>query len=306
MITLVTPCLNAARWIEHCIRSVIEQTDCGPVEHIIIDGGSTDGTVDIIRRFERHLAWWRSDPDGGISHAINMGLASARGEYFNWLCADDRLLPGALARLLRAGAENPDALFFGGYLTLVDESGRPIEGLAQRSPAMPPGRVLRKHALLRLRTQEQPGGLFRTDFLRAVGGADERLKVTMDQDLLLKALLLGETLLLRDSFISFCKRPDQASARHTTGRARERHITYRNLLALDREGFLTREDRRVMRAAAFHYEWNCHRKGGRPWRAVLSAFACTQDLRSGAALRLAIRRARHSFPPRTARAPKQA
>ena len=91
LISVITVCFNAAEYIEQTITSVMAQT-YPHLEYIIIDGGSRDGTVEIIRKYESRLAYWHSQPDRGIAHAFNLGLAQARGEWIVCLNADDILL----------------------------------------------------------------------------------------------------------------------------------------------------------------------------------------------------------------------
>ena len=94
-ITIVTPSLNQAAFIEDTIRSVLDQ-DYANLEYIIVDGGSLDGTAEIIKRYEHDLTYWVSERDRGQSHAINKGMERATGEVCGWLCGDDVLTPGAL------------------------------------------------------------------------------------------------------------------------------------------------------------------------------------------------------------------
>ena len=94
-ISIVTPVFNARPFIEACIQSVLGQ-DYPNLEYIIIDGGSTDGTAEIIQRYSSHLAYWESIPDRGQTHALNKGFARATGDIFGWLNADERYLPGTL------------------------------------------------------------------------------------------------------------------------------------------------------------------------------------------------------------------
>ena len=111
-ITIITPSFNQGKYIEQTILSVLEQ-DCPNLEYIIMDGGSTDGTVEVIKKYEKQLAYWESKPDKGQSDAINKGLQKATGDVFNWLNSDDILEKGALYEVGKAFAEN-DILSFNG------------------------------------------------------------------------------------------------------------------------------------------------------------------------------------------------
>jgi glycosyltransferase involved in cell wall biosynthesis len=90
-ISIITVCLNAVEFIEQTIQSVLSQS-YPLIEYIIIDGGSTDGTVEIIRRYESRLAYWHSRPDRGVAHAFNLGFDQAQGDWILYLNADDLLL----------------------------------------------------------------------------------------------------------------------------------------------------------------------------------------------------------------------
>lgn len=101
LISVVTVVYNGAETLEQTIRSVLGQTYCN-VEYVIIDGGSTDGTLDIIRKYEDKIDWWQSGPDGGIYDAMNKGISLATGDFLIFLGADDVLLhPSTLGRCAR-------------------------------------------------------------------------------------------------------------------------------------------------------------------------------------------------------------
>jgi glycosyltransferase involved in cell wall biosynthesis len=104
-ISIVVPNLNGAATLARTLDSLLEQ-QYPRLEILVVDGGSTDDSPEIIRRYAPRLAWWVSEADGGQSQAINKGLARANGEIVNWLCSDDVLLPGALATVCRCFAEH--------------------------------------------------------------------------------------------------------------------------------------------------------------------------------------------------------
>lgn len=107
-ISIVTPSYNQGKYLEKTILSVLEQ-GYPNLEYIIIDGGSTDESVDIIKKYSDRLTYWVSEPDRGQSHAINKGFERATGEIFGWLNSDDWYNPGALQAVAEAFAANPDA-----------------------------------------------------------------------------------------------------------------------------------------------------------------------------------------------------
>jgi glycosyltransferase involved in cell wall biosynthesis len=122
-ITIVTPSFNQGRYIEATLLSVLQQ-DYPNLEYIVIDGGSTDGSVDIIRRYADRLAYWVSEPDGGQSAAIASGFERATGDILAWLNSDDLYLPGALRVVADAFAADPRADFVYGTRRVIDSEGK--------------------------------------------------------------------------------------------------------------------------------------------------------------------------------------
>ena len=107
-VSIVTPSYNQGRFLEESIRSVLLQ-GYPDLEYIIIDGGSSDESVEIIKKYERWLAYWVSEPDRGQSHAINKGLERSTGQFFNWHNADDMLTPNSIATMAAGMISQPEA-----------------------------------------------------------------------------------------------------------------------------------------------------------------------------------------------------
>jgi len=124
-ISIVTPCFNHAEFLEKTILSVLSQ-NYPDLEFIIMDGGSTDGSVDVIKRYEKQLTHWVSEKDRGQSHAINKGLYKTSGDVLTWLNSDDCLEPGALHLVASQVRRYPNAGAFVGHGRIVNTAGKEI------------------------------------------------------------------------------------------------------------------------------------------------------------------------------------
>jgi glycosyltransferase involved in cell wall biosynthesis len=177
-ISVVTPSFNQARFIEQTIRSVLEQ-GYPNLEYIIIDGGSTDGSVEFIRKYESELAYWVSEPDRGQSHALNKGFERATGEILAWINSDDFYLPGALfaaAQLLR---EQQADLVFGACLFLLESEECPF---IFRTP-----RELAKESLSVFDFIDQPSAFWTRRVWEKTGPLDQSLRFAFDWDFFIRA-----------------------------------------------------------------------------------------------------------------------
>ncbi len=172
LVSIVTPSFNQGAYIEQTILSVRQQS-YQHIEHIIVDGGSTDDTLDVIRRHEgTYDMRWISEPDGGMYEAINKGLRMARGEVLAYLNTDDRYFPWTVKVAVRALAENPDVGFvFGDVLQVEDESDA---GKLLLYPPFWLGHIRRFGFL------GQPTVFWRRAVFEEYGGFDESLQFVAD------------------------------------------------------------------------------------------------------------------------------
>jgi glycosyltransferase involved in cell wall biosynthesis len=121
-ISIVTPNYNLGEYLEQTIESILSQ-EYPNLEYIIVDGGSTDNSVDIIKKYEKHLTWWVSEPDNGMYNAINKGFSRSTGEIMGWLNSDDCLYPKALSTINKLFSELPSVKWLTGAGSIIDEEG---------------------------------------------------------------------------------------------------------------------------------------------------------------------------------------
>src|SRR4051794_2419788 len=119
-ITIVTPSFNQGQYLEQTLRSVLDQ-GYPNLEHIVVDGGSTDESVEVIKRYADRLAWWVSEKDAGQSDAINKGFARATGDVYGYINSDDFLYPGALEAVAKAYAAGAQWMI--GWVMTIEQDG---------------------------------------------------------------------------------------------------------------------------------------------------------------------------------------
>lgn len=121
-LTIITPSFNQAEFVEKTLRSVLDQ-GYEPLEYFVVDGGSTDGSVEIIERYADRLAWWVSESDAGQTDALNKGLRRATGDIVAYINSDDFYLPGAFDAAVAVLESSPEALWAAGAASFVDAVG---------------------------------------------------------------------------------------------------------------------------------------------------------------------------------------
>ena len=182
-ISIVTPSFNQGQFIEETIRSVLLQ-GYPNLEYIIIDGGSTDGSVDIIKKYEPWLTYWVSEPDRGQSEALNKGIQKSSGFIFSWINSDDLYLPGILPDRVEKFLSSQDTVILYGDLKFIDESSNYLQ-------TWRPKQTTCKKLLIDGNQIPQPGTIIRFDSLRAIGGLDPGLDFVMDYTLWLRLSMVG-------------------------------------------------------------------------------------------------------------------
>ena len=175
LVSIITPSFNQAPFLETTIQSVLTQ-DYADIEYIIVDGGSTDGSAEIIRKYADRLAWWVSEPDRGQTDALNKGFARARGDVLAWINSDDTYQPGAVREAAAYLQAHPEAGMVYGDAHYIDETGRVIG----RFPAAQTDYRRLRQGYVHV---PQQSSFFRAGLWQKVGPLDPSFYFAMDFDL---------------------------------------------------------------------------------------------------------------------------
>lgn len=173
-ISIITCSYQQASYLGYTLRSVIDQ-QYPNLEYLVIDGGSSDGSTEVIARYANHLAYSVSERDHGQSEALNKGFLRSSGDIVGWLCSDDLLLPGSLERVAAYFDAHPgvDAVY--GNAVLIDANGTPLR--AKREMGFSPFTILHDHNYI-----PQPSMFWRRRLMDRVGHLDQSLHLSMDAD----------------------------------------------------------------------------------------------------------------------------
>ncbi|HTP02542.1 MAG TPA: glycosyltransferase family 2 protein [Anaerolineales bacterium] len=212
LVSIVTPSYNQAAFLEQTIRSVLEQ-DHPELEYIVVDGGSTDGSLEIIRCHADQLAWWASEKDSGQAEAINKGMKRARGEIVGWLNSDDMLLPGAIASAVQGFASRPKAVLVYGDTRAVDAENRTLNVLHYRQLSLAD--------LLCFEIIGQPAVFMRRSAFEAAGGLDPSYHFMLDHQLWIKIAQQGEIVHVEQVWAAARYHPGAKNRAQATGFAQE-------------------------------------------------------------------------------------
>ncbi len=181
IITIVTPSFNQGKYLEETILSVLGQ-DYPNIEYFVIDGASTDNSVEIIKKYKDRLSWWISEPDNGQADALAKGFSKAKGKYLAWLCSDDIIEPSMVSLSVHFLEKFPEAVLSYGDRTRIDYRGG-IIGF---------NRSYVNNFLFRLGLGlPQETVVFRKNLYDQTGGINTKLKMVMDYDLWCKFYKMG-------------------------------------------------------------------------------------------------------------------
>jgi glycosyltransferase involved in cell wall biosynthesis len=255
-ISIITPSYNQGKFIEECIRSVLLQ-GYPNLEYIIIDGGSTDETIDVIKKYEPWLAYWESEPDRGQSHAINKGLLKSTGRFFNWHNSDDVLTPDSLATMASAIIKYPQAGYVHGNRILIDHKSviHPDNEPAKSDKvSFSPEPTT---AISTLKPGYQPGCLMDKQLAVEVGMVDEDLHYAMDIDFLLRITLVRRPVYI--SFPAFYLRihPDTKSLRWSQRAEEKIYVAKKIFSRTDLPDSIKRLKGQSF-ASAHRFAWRCY------------------------------------------------
>ncbi len=177
LISIITPSFNQAKYLEQTIQSVISQ-DYSSMEYLIIDGGSTDGSKEIIEKYSDRISWWVSEKDNGQADAVNKGLKQAKGKYIGWLNSDDLYIPGAIHQAVELLEMNPETVFVFGNVKSIDENGKVTNIMRYDHWKL--------SDLMHFNIIGQPGVFIRKENLDRVGGLDLNYHFLLDHHLWLR------------------------------------------------------------------------------------------------------------------------
>ena len=171
LVSIVTPSYNQARFLEATLRSVLEQ-DYPRIEYLVVDGASSDGSIEIIRRYADRLTWWVSEKDSGQSEAINKGFHRANGEFVGWLNSDDIYLPGAVSSAIQFFQAHSEAGLVYGDARAIDADGKPLNLMRARQYSLTD--------LMAFNIICQPAAFMRRSVLEEAGYLNPAYQLLMD------------------------------------------------------------------------------------------------------------------------------
>jgi glycosyltransferase involved in cell wall biosynthesis len=231
-VTIVTPSFNQAAYLEETIQSVLAQR-AEIHEYFVLDGGSTDGSVDVIKKYASDIDYSVSHPDGGQANAIRDGFQRATGDVLTWLNSDDLLLPGAITAIRDRFTAFPETQVVTGHFCQADADGRLLR--CMWIPRVRQGWV--RWGVTRIC---QPSTYFRREFYEQVGGLDPRWRCVLDTELWCRMLSAGCNWHVVPQYIAARRYHDETKGSTLTDQYRRERIELAQLYPQFRPGLLKR------------------------------------------------------------------
>lgn len=260
-VTIVTPSFNQARFLEQTLCSVLDQ-GYPNLEYFVVDGGSTDGSLEIINRYADRLSWWVSEKDRGQAEAINKGLSRATGEFTAWLNSDDVYLPGAIQAAVEAFQRNPQAGMVYGDALAIDATGKITNRVQLGDWTL--------ENLMQFNILWQPAVFMRRILLEKAGLLDLEYHFLLDHQLWLRLAQQGLLVHLPKTLAAarFHKTAKNVSRASEFGREAMKVVAWMRLQPELRDR-MDRLGRRI-EAAAFRFNGRYLLDAGMPWQALKS------------------------------------
>jgi glycosyltransferase involved in cell wall biosynthesis len=262
LVSIITPSYNQVCYLEATIRSVLEQ-GYPNIEYIVIDGGSTDGSVDILERYSPQVSLWLSEIDTGQAHAINKGIERSHGSILGWLNSDDILIPNTVSRAVNVFRQHLEIDVVYGRLERIDEDGNLVQ-----TPALPKDKVeFSKEKILGECIVNQPGSFWRREIMDKAGRLDIGLRFVMDYEYWIRLAMNGARFKrLPEVVARFRLNPDSKTVSQSAAMAQEQLKVLDKLVekydlakvlgisprAVDRQVRMTRATTYLL---AFYGEW---------------------------------------------------
>ncbi len=204
LITIVTPSYNQGQFLAETIDSVLSPK-YPKLEYIVIDGASTDSSLEVIKKYQQDIAYWVSETDRGQAHAINKGLAKAKGSIVAFLNSDDLYLPETLLFVAKFFTENPEVDFLCGQTQFIDRNSTPTQGFSDLFDV-----EINELTMTETCHIAQPSTFFRSRILESVPSFDESLHYCFDYDFWLRSFLCGYKFASTSKILSYFRLHDQS------------------------------------------------------------------------------------------------
>jgi len=260
-VSIITPSYNQAAFLEMTILSVLGQ-NYSDLEYIIVDGGSTDGSIEIIKKYTDRLAWWVAEPDDGQADAINKGFHRATGEVVAWLNSDDLYAPGAIARAVALLDKYPDVGMVYGNAVTFDQDGIPLNDLIFDDWGLA--------GLMAFKIICQPSVFMRSSVLEQAGYLDTAYHLLLDHELWLRMAQIASIRHIPEVWAFARHHDDAKNVAQAAGFGQEAYRILAWLKIQPDLALIMEKNRKSIVAAAHRFNARYLLDGGQAWAAIKS------------------------------------